>query len=262
DLVLMAVIDGNFVDWSTLKDKYHGSRKNNVITWTKNEIPELKELAPQAVGQIDFSIKVIPFRQSDLGQNFQLTSYVQFSIGNSEELKEGSDNKSNTIVTKINSNLSFKEEIRYFDTDNVPVGAGPLPPRVGEKTSLKVYWSLRNDLHELNDLRVEYNLPSGVAFNNNAKTSVGDINYDSESNKIIWNIGRLPLSVYQAAAELNIAITPGEDDRNKIMVISNGSTAQAIDNETQATIFRGTNPQTTKLDDDDIAGLSSDGRVQ
>ena len=262
DVVLMAVIDGNFVDWSTLKDKSHGVKKNNVITWTKNEIPELKELAAQATGQVDFSVKVIPFRQGDLGQNFQITSYVQFSIGNGEELKEGSDNKSNTIVTRINSNLSFKEEIRYFDADNVPVGSGPLPPKVGEKTTLKVYWSLRNDLHELNDLRVEYNLPPGVAFNDNAKTSVGDINYDSENNKIVWNIGRLPLSVYQAEAELNIAITPSENDRNKIMVISNGSTAQAVDSETQATIFRGTNPQTTKLDDDDIAGLSSDGRVQ
>ena len=158
--------------------------------------------------------------------------------------------------------MNFKEQVRYFDKDNVPVGTGPLPPKVGQTTNLRVYWNLTNDLHELNDATVTYNLPEGVSFADNARTSMGNVAYDSASNKITWNIGLLPLAVYTASAEFSIAITPTAADLNKIMVLSNGSVAAAVDGETQATITKNTKPQTSKLDDDDIAGLNNDGRVQ
>lgn len=47
------------------------------------------------------------------------------------------DNKSNVIKNLINSDLSLSEKILYFNEDNVPVGSGPLPPKVGEKLVLK-----------------------------------------------------------------------------------------------------------------------------
>ena len=262
DVVIMAAVGGDFVDWNSLQDKNQGSVNNGTITWTENEIPQLKELTPGAEGQINFSLKVKPFNQADLGKNFQVVSYAQFNIGNAAQAQSGSDNKSNTITNKINSDLNFKEQVRYFDKDNVPVGTGPLPPKVGQTTNLRVYWNLTNDLHELNDATVTYNLPEGVSFADNARTSMGNVAYDSASNKITWNIGLLPLAVYTASAEFSIAITPTAADLNKIMVLSNGSVAAAVDGETQATITKNTKPQTSKLDDDDIAGLNNDGRVQ
>jgi len=262
DIVIMAALNSDFLDWTTLKDKHNGQPKKGIITWTKNEIPELAELEANKEGTIDFSINVSNFSTSDLGQNFAIKSYAQFSIGNSEELKEGSDNKSNEINSKINSDLRFKEQVRYFDENNFPVGDGPLPPQVGQKTSLKVYWQIINNLHELNNVQVEYQLPPAISFDDRVQTSVGSINYDSAANKIIWSIGRWPLTVYNATAEFNIAVNPVDDNRNKIMVISGGAIISALDIDTQETIVKTSQVQTTKLDDDDIASLNNDGRVQ
>jgi len=262
DVVIMAALSSDFLNWNTVKDKHNGQKKKGIITWTKNEVPELANLEANKEGTIDFTINVSNFSTNDLGKNFAVKSYAQFSIGNSDELKGGSDNKSNEINSKINSDLGFKEQIRYFDEDNVPVGDGPLPPQVGQKTSLKVYWKITNDLHELNNLQVEYPLPPSVSFDERAQATVGSINYDSANNKVVWVIGRLPLTVYSASAEFNIAVNPSDSNRNKIMVIGSGSTISALDIETQETITQTSRVQTTKLDDDDIAGLNNDGRVQ
>ena len=75
-------------------------------------------------------------------------------------------------------------------------------------------------------------------------------------------MNRLPITVFRADAEFNISITPSEEDRNKIMVLSSGVKATAVDTKTEDAIEKITGPKTTKLEDDDIAGLSSDGRVK
>jgi len=67
--------------------------------------------------------------------------------------------------------------------------------------------------------------------------------------------------VYRVDAEFDISLTPAETDRNKILVLSAGSTVSATDTETKETIVNKTGAKTTKLEDDDIAGLNNSGRV-
>ncbi|MFH1522374.1 MAG: hypothetical protein ABIE43_00970 [Patescibacteria group bacterium] len=266
DVIIMAVLDSDFLDWTTLKDKNNGRERGNTISWSKEEIKGFEELEINEEGIIDFSINTLPFRESDLGKDFQVKSYAQYNIGNIEEFsnqaQEDMDNRSNTIINKINSDLNLEEEARYFSKDNIPVGAGPLPPKVGEKTSFKVYWTLNNNLHELTEALVEVKLPDYVSWESRNRTSVGGLSYEGGSHKVIWRIGRLPVSVYQSEAEFSISITPTENDRDKIMVLIPGSTIRAIDSETGASLERSTKAKTTKLEEDEIAALSSDGRVE
>jgi len=264
DVVLMAVLESDFLDWKTLKEENNGQERGNSLTWTKEEVPALAELEPDKEGIIDFSINIVSLEEAGAmaSRSFQIKSYVQFSIGNSEDFEANLDNRSNMIINKINSDLSLKEEVRYFNADNVPVGNGPLPPKVGETTSFKVYWTLANNLHELNEAKVEVVLPEDVSWDNKNRTSVGAISYDSDSRKVTWQIGRLPITVYRADAEFNISITPGDSDKNKIMVILPEASAVAIDSETGADITSVAKAKTTKLEDDEIAGMSSDGRVE
>ncbi|MFH1823036.1 MAG: hypothetical protein ABH830_05045 [Patescibacteria group bacterium] len=262
DVMIMAVLESDFLDWTSLADDNKGREKGNTITWSKEEISSLAELNKNDEGVIDFSLKVSSFDESDLGKNFQIKSYAQYSLGNEEEFKENIDNRSNTIINKINSDIKLNEEVRYFSADNIPVGNGPLPPKVGEATSFKVYWTLNNNLHELTNTRVKVKLPNYVSWDNKNRTSVGSLNYDSNNHEVVWQIGRLPITVYRADAEFNISITPVDSDKNKIMVLLPGSEVQAIDNETGATIVKNTKAKTTKLEDDEIAGMNSDGRVE
>ncbi len=218
------------------------------------------EIKPGQEGEINFTINLKSFSENDLDKDFSVFSYAQYSINN--QTIKGGDNKSNTITTQINSDLSLNEQIRYFNEDNAPVGYGPLPPRVYEKTGFRVYWTVKNNLHELSGARVVLPLPANVAWDEKTSTSVGNIYYDSSTHQVIWEIGRLPVSVYQANAEFGISVTPGESDRNKILILSPGSTVTATDIDTRDTISKKTDAKTTKLEDDEIAGLNNSGRVE
>jgi|WetSurMetagenome_2_1015567.scaffolds.fasta_scaffold02797_2 hypothetical protein len=268
DVMIMAVLDSDFLDWTTLGDNKKGREMGDTITWTKDEIPALANIGVDQEGTIDFSINVLPFRESDLGKNFKITAYAQYSVGgsggtlSSSTLAMSTDNRGNTIISAINSDLNFKEEVRYFDENNLPVGNGPLPPQVGEKTSFKVYWDLTNNLHDLNDVKLETVLPANVNWDEHNRTSVGTISYDNVNRKVTWQIGRLPITVFRADAEFNIGVSPTEDDRNKIIVLLNGSEVVATDAKTGANLERKSLPKTSKLEDDNIANMSSDGRVK
>ncbi|MCX6795071.1 MAG: hypothetical protein NTY31_03770 [Candidatus Falkowbacteria bacterium] len=260
DAVIMAVLNSDFLNWSSLVDEKKGEVGDQTIIWTKNEVPELAEIKPGIEGTIDFSLNLSAFKDSDQGKALSVVSYGQYSLNN--KAIKNDENKSNTITSLINSDLSLSEAILYFNSDNLPVGSGPLPPKVGERTSVKVYWTVKNNLHELTDARVVLTLPSYVAWDNNNTTNVGSIYYDSATHQVIWEIGRLPVSVYRADAEFGISLTPTESDRNRILVLSPGTTVSATDTTTKDTITWKTEAKTTKLEDDDIAGLSNSGRVE
>ncbi len=261
DVVIMAVLGSDFVDFNSLKMKDKGNLNEQTITWTKNEIPALAEIKPGQEGSINFSVNLAAFSDDNLGKELSVNSYAQYSVNN--QAVKNTDNKSNTITSRINSDLSLSERILYFNEDNMPVGSGPLPPKVGEKTSFKVYWVVKNNLHELSDVKVIFNLPANINFDEKNYTNVGSLYYDAASRRVIWEIGRLPVSVYRADAEFNISVTPSTADRDKILVLSPGSTVEALDTETKNVISKKTSAKTTKLEDDDIVNLNnSAGRVQ
>lgn len=260
DVVIMAVLDSVILDWSSLKDENKGKVSENTIAWSKNEIKKLESLKPGEEGTIDFSIKALAPEKVDLlpGGKYQVESYAQFSIENIKP-KENEDTKSNTILNKINSDLNLIEQVRYYNDDNIAVGSGPLPPKVGETTSFKVYWNLSNNLHEIDNLRLKAVLPAYVNWDNKNRSTLGAIYYNDSSREVVWDIGRLPVSVYSAEAEFNISITPTAGDANKVLVLLPGTKTEALDTDTGSRIDKVSRAKTTKLEDDEIA--QSDGRV-
>ena len=260
NIVIMAVLDSDVIDWQSIDDKNNGQVGESIITWSKEEIPELALLDTGEEGIIDFSIDLLPFDEIELesGKKYEIKSYAQFSISNIEA-KENEDTKSNTIINKINSDLTLDEQVRYFNDDNIAVGTGPLPPKVGEVTSYKIYWTLTNNLHELENLKVSVNLPENVSWDNKNRSTAGTVKYNDSEREITWNVGRLPISVYKAEAEFNISLMPTDEDINKIMVLLSGTSVEAVDSETNSIISKIIKAKTTRLEDDIIA--ETDGRI-
>jgi len=248
------------LDWNTVIDKNKGKIKNNKISWTKDEIPALGDLTPNTEGTIDFSIKVKNPGEIDPTKNYQVKSYARFTVGTSASSENSEDSKSNEITNKINSDLNIKERVMYFNDDNIAVGYGPLPPKVGEATGYKVYWNLTNNLNELNNLEIVTTLPSYVNWDNKNRTDLGTINYDSSTRKVTWHIGRLSITNTRAEAEFNITITPTSNDKGKIMVLLPGTTVVADDNATGSKINKTNQPKTTKIEDDQA--INDDGIIR
>ncbi len=262
DVIIMAVLDGEALDWRKLSDKNNGSVIGKTITWTKEEIPELASLAKDQRGTIDFSIPVREVNEAGLIRSFEIKSYAQFTIsGKTEDLGQGNEsNRSNQLVVKLNSDIALDEAVRYFDQDNIAVGTGPLPPQVGETTTFKVYWTITNSLHELNNLIVTTKLPNYVKWDNKEQTNAGTINYNQENNEVTWTIGRLPISANNLEAEFSVGINPRTTDRNKLLIIVSGTTLSGIDNSTTFPVSQILKAQTTRLEKDDIA--NTNGIVQ
>lgn len=262
DVVLMAALSGGLADWQTFTSSPPGKQKGNVITWSKEEIPGLAEIKQGQEGTIDFKVKVVNIDSIEEGKSYEIKSYAQFSVGEIDPAKdpEKEENRSNSIISKINSNINLSEKVRYFSEDNIPVGTGPHPPKIGQTTTYKVYWQLTNSLHELNDVVASVKLPDYVNWDGKETYSVGSLQYDSASREVRWNLGRLPITVMQASAEFSISITPGDQDENKIIVLLPGSNVSATDSETGGVLTKSTKAETTMLEDDEIAG--GDGIVQ
>jgi hypothetical protein len=256
----MVVLKGDFLDWDTLKDEYGGRISGNTIIWTKENIPGLENLSYNEDGEINFSIGIKSYTDDDLGKSLEVQSYAQFNINNKQI--GANDSKSNNIVTKINSDLRLNEKILYFDENNLPVGSGPFPPKVAQRTTLKVYWQIDNNLHELSNAKVVTKLPDYIFFEGGEKTSVGGISFDSDSRSVIWDIGNLPVSTYRAQASFSIGFVPTERQRNTLLVLISDSTVSAIDQDTKSFIERKMGAKTSKLEDDAIAGFNNSGLVE
>src|SRR5680860_48446 len=259
DAVITAVFDGNLFDFSSLTSDVLGDVRSTQIIWNQQDIETLGEIKPGDEGEINFSIKIKKYSTDLALEDMEVSVYSQYG-GDSNS--EDSNNKSNVIISSINSNLNLVEQIRYFDDNNLPVGSGPLPPKVNETTSFRVYWQLQNNLHEIRETEVSLILPDYVNWDNFNSVSVGNLYYNESSREVVWEAGRLPAAIDQAEAYFSISLTPQVSDLNKILVLSSGATVKAIDTETKEEISSKSNAKTTKLEDDEIAALNNSGRVE
>ncbi len=260
DVVIMAVLEGAVLDWDSINISQNGKRSVNSIIWSSTELDRLSEIRPGQSGELNFSIKLNDFNIDYLTGDTSITSYARYSVSG-QEIEE-KDGLSNRLTNPINSDLKLSEEIRYFNQDNYPVGSGPLPPEVDEKTEFRVYWTVENNLHELRNVIAYYNLPDYLAFERINDVEVGNMFFDSNTRRVIWEIGLMPTSKYRLDSSFTLSLTPEENDFDKILILSSGSTISAIDTETGSEINLKTGPKTTRLEDDEIAAMNNNGRIK
>lgn len=259
DAVITLVLNGKLYDFNSLKSSVEGDTRSNQIIWDKKKIQSLSEIKPGDEGEIEFSIKLKEYSKNLKSDDMEVSAYCQYG-GDKDEISTA--NKSNTITSILNTNLSLSEEIRYFDNNNLPVGSGPLPPRVGEETSFRVYLKIENSIHEIKDTKVSLVLPLYLNYLGVNSLSVGSLDYNEESRELIWDLGKVPVSVLSSEASFTISLIPNENDRNKILVLSPGASASAFDVITKEIVLSKSGAKTTKLEDDDIAALSNSGKIE
>jgi len=282
NLSITALLDSDLIDWSTLKDKYRGVVKNNTITWSRDQIPELGVLTRGSTNMIEFSVRL-----KELGaksKTDQIKSFAQFQIqsgtdlesliktikareADSVEVKTAQEigqalepalmeltqtNRSNTIISKVNSDFKLGQSLRYFNDDNIPVGAGPLPLEVGRDTSLRVYWNLSNSFHDLDNLQVFVKLPDYVSWQDKSSLSAGMMRFDEASRTVFWELQNMPKTMPELTAEFSININPISQQRNQIIVLLPTAEAHANDTITKSIIRRLASVKTSKLEDDEI----------
>lgn len=144
---------------------------------------------------------------------------------------------SNVVRVRMNSDLSVKAHARYFSDENLALGSGPLPPRVGQTTKVRILWNVNNTLHELLGLSMVATLPPDVVWTGNARVAAGTIRFDERSREIRWTVNRMPTSVSLLDADFELAVTPSGSDVGALLALLKKITFEAEDAVTH-TLFR------------------------
>lgn len=247
------------VNWSSLKDANGGKIDGENIVWTKNEIPGLAKIKPGDEKSIDFSINVIQKPANPSYRDYKIDGTLTAEIERAGNLVVRRKLQSGRVSTFINSDASFTSQARYYDADNNIVGSGPLPPKVGEKTTVKVYWKINNSMHDLENVVVAGNLPDGVVFAS-PNADAGTLALDPSLKKVVWTLNLMPTSVGTVSAQFDLTVLPTAKDVGKVMNLLQGIVFTARDKSTGGTITIPAGDETTALSDDPY--VTNGGKVQ
>ncbi|MEK7539632.1 MAG: hypothetical protein AAB558_00100 [Patescibacteria group bacterium] len=153
-----------------------------------------------------------------------------------------------SVSTQVEGSLSFSAQARYFDDNLQKIGDGPIPPKVGDKTTYVIWWDVTSGPSDLKQFTVSAQLPDDVTF----ETSDPDITYTAKTRTVSYSS-----SVFKADTskhlEFSVSITPTPDDFNGLMVLVEAGSAQAVDTSSNDTLTADTERLTTNLDGDPAA---------
>lgn len=261
-LTVEATPAGKVVLWNDLKDKAKGLRDGNVITWTKRQVPSLGTIEAGEEGILDLEVPVLdkPLAGVPADAEYAITSWLEATVGTIDGETVDRAAKTSPIVAKLVSDTVLAAEARYFNEDSIPVGSGPLPPKVGEATAYRVSWKVTNSLHELSDLKISARLPANVRWTGLSNVDAGDLRFDAAAEKMIWTLNWMPTSIRDLTVSFDVAITPSEDQRGRIPTLVDGAIFEAIDKRNGWPIILSAQPLTTGAENDELA--AGKGRVE
>ena len=187
-------LEGEALDFAHLKiERGSFDSFQKMISWKAGEISELAVLSPNEEGAVKFSIpvkKALPIKTfSD--KNFLIKSVARINSLNVPISLAGTSIKGeNSLIFKVNGRIDLWQKGYYFES---PISNyGPIPPKVGEKTTYNIIWQIANSSNDIEDVKVESYIPAYVSWEGQIEPNGANIFYDHETRKITWNIGKLP----------------------------------------------------------------------
>ncbi len=208
---------------------------SQTITWKASNLPALEFLGPHQTGQLTFSVKVknsLPIANySD--KNFKIINTVKIDSPQPPlSLKDIEIAGQSQTITKVASQLTLQAK-GYYSDDLIP-NSGPIPPRVGQTTTYTIKWRLINTANDLDLVKIEAFLPPHVQWQNKISPTNTDLEYDSQTGRLVWRVGDLPaatgilLPVKQVAFQ--VAITPSLAHLGSFVELIGQSKATGQDN--------------------------------
>ncbi len=238
------------IDWdkASLTD---GKKSSNKITWNKNTSDELDSLSPGTDGVIDFTLPILSSLSPEHADSFIVT--LSTSVAKVGSIKSNRVIQATPIKLSINSDANAWAEVRYFSDEGVPVGTGPMPPKVGKTTTYRIFWNLSNSLHKIKNVSLSTNLPQDVTWLDKKQTDIGSIEYNPTTRRVKWSTSKLPTQIKQASTWFDVAINPAEHDVGTFMKLINQTSFLATDTKTKDQLTDTIPNLTTELPKDKFA---------
>ncbi|MBI5742483.1 MAG: hypothetical protein HZA25_01415 [Candidatus Niyogibacteria bacterium] len=187
-------LSGAAVDWSRVivpQGFFRGS--DRTVVWNASSYPQFADIAPGASGElrVGFSIlRSLPINGPE-DINYKVLADGRMYLGANPAGFEGVDLEGKfSASVKISSSLQFSRQGYYYH-DKI-VNSGPVPPKVGEKTTYTIVWSVSNSSNNTDNVELTATLPAYVSWEGVVVPTNEDVAFDATSGKLTWNIGKLP----------------------------------------------------------------------
>ena len=205
-----------------------------VIIWGPANFSAFRELAPGDEGELIFTVRTreTPLVRSDRDANLTLRVRVEISAANIPEGFAGrAIGSEDTLTFKVRSVVRFRASTSYR-SDIIP-NKGPLPPKVGVKTTYALIWDARTFTNDIKDVVIAGFLPENATWESKTAPSGVGIQYDEASRKISWTVAevkagtgvRLPALV----GAFQVAVTPSSIDVSRPIELLRDITFTATD---------------------------------
>ncbi|MFY9457860.1 MAG: hypothetical protein WAP23_02940 [Candidatus Spechtbacterales bacterium] len=223
DVSITAQLSGDAFDFSTL-DTGLGYFNNNtkVIIWNKNFVADLSRLDKGEGGNVGFSVSlkkdIAPKTYRDKNVFIKSTAVID-SRNLPLALKGLSLRAENVFQVKVRTLLELSSNAYYYEGPFS--NSGPIPPKIGEKTTYTISWKIKNSFNEASDVRVEAPLSGRVAFEGKTYPLANKLIYNPETHSVAWDVGGLSWGVGYAfpleSAAFQVSITPTEEMRGQVV---------------------------------------------
>ncbi len=202
DLILSEEISSPILDYASFRDTSSTGSQGGldsgkgIISWKAPGLEKLRVLNPGEEGELSFTIKVkdvIPISNAR-DKNFAFTAFPRIESPDIPT-PEGQNKviSGNGITVKLNSKIIVRAEGYYNDAEIA--NSGPIPPKVGQETTFSIHIKVENIFNDVTDAKIVATLAPNVSWKENFSPKDANIDYNSRTNEITWNIGSLPAGV-------------------------------------------------------------------
>lgn len=225
------------------------------IVWGPSSNGMLKEIKPGEGGEFTFRIntKSRPIVRTPQDKNFVVTLASSIKAATIPQKFQGLDVSSKDLLeSKVSSQVLFLG--RAVFRASLFNNSGPLPPRVGVKTTYTLILEARNFTNDLGDVKVVIPLPQNVSWENIFSPRDAAIAFQTASREIHWNLGTLSAGTGvirpSANAAIQISILPSEVDIGKPVLLAGEARLSGRDMFTNRDIVKTASSLTTELRED------------
>lgn len=236
---------------------------NGTILWNAAVVSDFSVLPPNKSGEIKFKVGVKDnFPSSGVGvRNFSVKVSSRLSTPNAPSGIDANEVAATTdLITRISTQPTFLPTAFYNDP---AFGSfGPLPPKVGEETTLTIHWQVVNPGNDMNSALIRAVLPPGIMWKNVVSVGLGqsEPTFNTNSSEVTWNIGVLPqgTGVFTPKYEASFRVGVKPSVAGQIPVIIKDGRFSGTDSFTKEEIVINVSDLTT----DDLVDKPEQGTVE
>lgn len=235
DATLTAQFSGDYFDFNSLNtgSGYFNSGTKTIV-WNKDFMPELSALEKDESGSVEFFISlkdnIIPKTYRDKNISLKSTAIID-SSKTPLALRGLSLRAESTAQIKLRTSLELESRAHYYEGPFS--NSGPIPPRVGEKTTYTISWQIKNSFNEMSDVRIEVPLSRDVVFEEKTYPFANKLSYDSQAHSVVWDIGGLSWGLgYIFPVEsvaFQVSLTPTDEMRGKTVELADRAKVSGTD---------------------------------